>query len=154
MFVGDEQLLDANFSAACARLADLTGDGLLGAASDDAFRGEMSRVGTALGVALRAPGLTQVQVQPLTARHGSAQLAVRWEIIGPDGGLFPVLDADLTLAAAGQHGTWLTLAGAYRPPGTPGTSHDRVAWQELAAATIRAFLQRIAAVIDNSAAPA
>jgi len=32
------------------------------------------------------------------------------------GGLFPVLDADITLTPAGEQTTRLALAGVYRPP--------------------------------------
>ncbi len=155
MFVGDDQLLNVSFAAGRDRLASLTRDGLMVAASDDAFRGEITRLGAAaLGMVLGVPRLTRVHVQPLTERDESARLAMRWETIGPDGGLFPVLDADLTLVTVGQYGTRLTLAGAYRPPGILEASHDRVIWHELAAATIRAFLQRIAAAIDHSGGPA
>ena len=44
-----------------------------------------------------------------------AGLALRWEATGAGGRLFPVLDADLTLAPDGE-GTVLPLAGSYRPP--------------------------------------
>jgi hypothetical protein len=46
-----------------------------------------------------------------------ARLCLRWEAIGPDGALYPALDADLTLASAGETITLLTLAGVYRLPG-------------------------------------
>jgi hypothetical protein len=152
MFVGDEQLLDTSFTTARNRLADLTGDDFLTAASEAAFCGEITRLGeAALAVVPGVSALAQVHVRPLTTRDGSARLAVRWEVIGPDGGLFPVLDADLTLAAAGQHSTRLTVAATYRSPGTVGTSRDGATWQMLAAATIRAFLERVAVAIDNSA---
>lgn len=60
--------------------------------------------------------LVQVHFRDLVTREGSAVLALRWEAAGPRGGLFPALDADITLTPAGEQATVLELAGAYRPP--------------------------------------
>ena len=110
MFVGDEVRLDVGFAVARERLLRLgEGDALL-ATSAGAYGPGLTRVGVA-GVSK----LVRVQARVLSWTNISAGLALRWEAIGPGGGLFPVLDADLTLAPAGA-GTMLTLAGAYRPP--------------------------------------
>ncbi len=154
MFVGDVQLLDASFTTVRARLADLARGGLLAAASDEAYRGEMTGLARAQPVAFAAgvPGLAQVHARELKAGGDSARLALRWEISRPGGGLFPVLDADLTLAAAGDHATRLMLAGAYRhPPGTLAAGHHRASWHPVAAATIRAFLNHITKAISYPA---
>ena len=57
--------------------------------------------------------------QDLKASGDSARLALRWEASGPGGGLFPALDADITLTPAPKHSATLTLTGAYRPPLAP-----------------------------------
>jgi hypothetical protein len=154
VFVSDEQLLDVSFTTARARLANLTRSRALGAAADDAYSSEMIGLAQAQPVAF-APGmcrLTQVQVHELKAGGGSARLALRWQVSRPGGGLFPVLDADITLTAAGEHATNLMLAGAYRhPPGTVSAGHDRAAWHPMAAATIRAFLNHITEAISHAA---
>ena len=122
-------------------------------ASAQACSGEttgLARVGPLGSV----PGLSrvvQVRVQDLKSIGDSARFALRWEVAGPGGALFPALDADITLAPAGEHSTTtLTLAGAYRPPlGTAGAALDRVVMGRVAAATIRAFLTRIAEAISH-----
>jgi hypothetical protein len=58
---------------------------------------------------------------------------------------FPVLDANLTLAAAGAQGSSLTLTRIYRPP-------DRAILHQVAAATIRDFLVRVAETIASPTA--
>ena len=68
------------------------------------------------------------------------------------GGLFPVLDADITLIPAATHSATLTLTGAYRPPpGTAGAELDRVIVYPVAKATVRAFLHRVARAITHPA---
>ena len=64
-----------------------------------------------------------------------------------------MLDADLTMAPAGERVTVLTLAGAYRPPlGTVGAALDRAILHRVASATIRAFLAQMACRITGQPA--
>jgi hypothetical protein len=66
---------------------------------------------------------------------------------------FPVLDANLTLAAAGAQGSSLTLTRIYRPPaGGMGAILDRAILHQVAAATIRDFLVRVAETIASPTA--
>ncbi len=153
MFVGDEVVLDVSFAVARARLANLTQGGWLLSASDDAYgRGVtgLSRVG-ALGLSK----VVRVQAHDLAEQEGSAGLAIRWEVTGPGGGLFPVLDADIRLHPADEQRTLLTLEGAYRPPfGALGQALDRAILHRVAAATIRNFLHWVAAGVTGQPAPA
>jgi hypothetical protein len=143
MFVSDEVLLELGFPLARDRLGALTRGGLLISASDDAYGAEITglmRVGPA-GISR----LVRVQFHDLPERANTAGLALRWEVTGPGGALFPVLDADLELVRAGPQTTWLTLNGAYRPPlGPLGQALDRAILHRVASATIRGFLSRIA----------
>ena len=144
MFVGDEVRLDIGFAVARERLLRLGEGGALLATSAGAYGPGLTRVGVA-GVSK----LVRVQARVLSWTNISAVLALRWEAIGPDGGLFPVLDADLTLTAAGA-GAMLTLAGAYRPPlGPLGQAVDRAILHRVAVATIRSFLVEVAAQLDD-----
>jgi hypothetical protein len=143
VFVGDEVRLEVGFAVARDRLRQLAEGGALLGASEDAYgHGTigLERVGV--------PGLSKlvrVQVRELAGTDQSVGLAIRWEATGPGGGLFPVLDADLTVAPIGEQVTILTLAGAYRPPlGTMGTVLDRALLHRVASATIRAFLAQVA----------
>jgi hypothetical protein len=148
MFVGDEVRLDAGFAVARERLLRLgEGDALL-ATSAGAYGPGLTRVGVA-----GASKLVWVHARVLSWTNISAVLALRWEAIGPDGGLFPVLDADLTLTAAGA-GAMLTLAGAYRPPlGPLDQAPDRAILNRVAATTIRNFLLEVAAQLDDHPVP-
>lgn len=151
MFIDDEVPLDVGLDAARAGLANLAiGDGLT-SASEDAYgegAAELIRVGP-LGSGPGMSKLVQVRFRDLTERGGSAGLAVRWEATGPGGGLFPALDANITVTPADGR-TILRLAGSYRPPlGTLGAALDTAILHRVATATIRIFLNDIAAAITH-----
>ena len=139
MFVGDEVRLDVGFAVARERLARLGESGALFAPSADAYG--LVRVGPG-GVAK----LVRVQARELSWTDSSGGLALRWEATGASGKLFPVLDADLTIADLGPQGTLVKLAGVYRPPfGALGQALDRAVLHRIAVATIKGFLARVAA---------
>jgi hypothetical protein len=148
MFVGDEVVLDVSFAVARARLAELMANDLLRRASDDAYGAGttgLARVG-ALGLGK----VVRVHVRQLAETGGRAGVAIRWETTGPGGGLFPALDADIVLVPATGQTTLLSLAGVYRPPFGPlGTVLDRAALHRVAGATVRNFLERLAAGITG-----
>jgi len=148
MFVGDEVRLDVGFAVARERLLRLSEDGALLGASDDAYA--TARVGVA-GVSK----LVRVQARELSWADLSAGIALRWEATGPGGGLFPVLDANLTLTPApgSGAGSVLELAGVYRPPlGLVGQALDRAVLHRIAAATVRRFLAWVAAQLTDQPA--
>ncbi len=143
MFVADERSVAVGFAVARERLARLAdGDALLGT-SEDAYDHEaIHQMRAAVGGLSK---LVRVQVRELAGVDASAGLAIRWEATGPGAGLFPVLDADIRLAPAGDGSCLLTLTGSYRPPlGPLGEALDRTLLHRVAAATIRRFLARLA----------
>jgi hypothetical protein len=147
MFVGDQVYLDIGYAVARERLLRLGESGALFGASDDAYG--TARVGMA-GVSK----LVRVQARELSWADLSAGLALRWEATGPGSGLFPVLDADLTLipAPGTGSGSVLELAGVYRPPlGLMGQALDRAVLHRVAVATVRGFLARVAAQLAGEA---
>jgi hypothetical protein len=148
VFVGDEVQLDVSFAVARERLLQLAEDGVLLSASQDAYD-----LGTTGFERVGIPGLSKlvrVQARALAWTDRTAGLAIRWEATGPGGGLFPILDADIRLAPAGEHVTVLTVTGAYRPPlGALGEALDRVILHRVAAATIRGFAARVAVRITG-----
>ena len=146
MFVGDEVVLDTSFAVARARLAELIGNDLLRSASEDAYGTGIT--GLARVGALGLHKLVRVQIRELAEHDGQAGFAIRWEAEGPGSGLFPALDADISLVPAEDQTTLLVLAGVYRPPlGPLGSALDRAALHRAAAITIRNFLGRLAAGI-------
>jgi hypothetical protein len=106
MFVDDEAELDVSFDEALACLAILREDGLLARASADAH---------AMGAPVSsAPELARSRLRDLVVQPGYAVFALRWETVGLFNGVFPVLDADLTLTPAGPRAVLLQLTGVYR----------------------------------------
>jgi hypothetical protein len=162
MFVREELPVPAEFAAARDRLAALVHSGLLltaaQAASDGAGAGDgsfgLARVGP-LGPVRGLSRVVEVQLGELVAHEESAHLALRWDVAGPGGGLFPALDADITLVRAGDLATTLTLTGVYRPPlGSVGAGLDQAILHRVAVATIRDFLGRVSEAISASEAAA
>ena len=151
-------MVDVAYDVARVRLENLARDGWLVGASGDAY-GEWGRGLARVGPLGPAPGLSRlvdVRSLPVVAHERSAVLAVRWDASGPGGGLFPVLDADITLAPHGESATLLALTGAYRPPlGAIGAALDRVVLHRVATATVQGFVDRIGhAVADPAGAVA
>lgn len=153
MFVAEEAWLPVSFGTARNRLARLVRQGTLLTASRDAYekeRGQLTRVGPFGGT----PGLSrlvEVQIGDLVTHDGSAALPLRWRATGRGSGLFPTLDADLMLISAGEQASLLKLEGVYRPPlGPVGAAVDDVLLNRVAAATIQAFLGRLADTIAGA----
>ncbi len=152
MFVTDGIALGIGFRPAQARLANLVqGSGLSGA-SEAAYQAGLTSV-IRVGPFGDVPGASKlVLVRFLDPRfHAEAMtVGLRWEATGLSGGLFPVLDADLSLAPNGGQQTRLALAGAYRPPlGRFGAGLDRAILNRVAVATIRALLRSIADALTS-----
>jgi hypothetical protein len=74
-------------------------------------------------------------------------LPLTWEATGtPE--LFPQMDADLVVAALGPQLTQLSLRGTYRPPlGQIGRVLDRALLHRLAEASVKRFVDQIAAAL-------
>lgn len=155
MFVGAEIRLDVGFNAAQARLANLARGGLLRRASGDAYeewQAGLARVGPR-GTAPGMSRLVQVRFRDMVTHGDSAIWTMRWEVTGPGGSLFPIMDADIKLTPAGEDATMLAVCGAYRPPlGGLGAGLDRAIMRRVAEATIRTFTNHIGTAIMHLAA--
>jgi hypothetical protein len=151
MFVREEIRLEASFDVAQTGLASLRRGCWLLNASQAAYGHGISgtaRVGPAGGWPTVSK-LVSIEVGDLITHEASASLPLRWEATGPGSGLFPALDADITLSQD-EHATMLSLTGVYRPPlGTLGAMLDRAFLSRVASATIRDFLSRLANVIAD-----
>ena len=140
MFVAAEVLLDLRFSAAQARLAHLARGGVLTRVSQKAYDDGLTGPGR-VGPLGAAPGMSQlakVHFAEMVTGGESAVLALRWEATGPGARLFPALDADVSLARAGEHSTRLSLARVYRQPlAALGASPGQAVFAGAADATAR-----------------
>ena len=151
VFVGDHILLEVGFAAARDQLGHLAGDGVLLGAAEYAYGTGITGLMGAAGVMGELSRLAGVWPGELTETAGCARLALRWEAIGANGALFPALDADLTLTAAGGNTTLLALAGVYRLPDQMGAGLDPPMVRCFAAVTIRSFVARLACAVMHPA---
>lgn len=146
MFVADELVLEVGFQAAQARLLNLARTGVLGGVSAAAYEGGLAaeiRVGP-LGDLPGASKLVRVRFLDPVYSDDAMRLPLRWEATGASSGLFPVLDADISLGPAGEQMTRLSLAGSYRPPlGGFGAGLDKMILNRVASATIGALVRNI-----------
>jgi len=77
----------------------------------------------------------------------------RWSASGP-AGMFPALDADLEVAPLGSESTQLAISARYVPPlGKLGRLIDRAVLARVAEATVKDFLDRVAAALVENVAP-
>lgn len=153
MFAAHEVMVAARFEVTAARLTDFLVRGALPDASESAYtRGLVAGLRTApFGVIQGLSKLARVQSAEPVHRDGVITMPLRWEVTGVAGELFPVLDADLTLAGDGAGQTRIRLDASYRPPfAIGGTALDRTVMSRLAAATIGFLME---CVVDAVAEP-
>jgi hypothetical protein len=158
VFVNQEQTIGIGPDEAQARFANLIRGNWLTETSEAAYgagAAGLIRVGP-----LHLPGkLVRVTALEPIYRDGTMNVGLRWEATGATGGLFPVLDATLTISAAAQPATSdgaessrLILAGSYRPPlGRLGAGLDTALLHRVANATIRALLHDAAVALTRPA---
>lgn len=85
-----------------------------------------------------------VKLLPTRVVGKTTVLPMRWEATGATGRLFPSLDANLGLTAAGDLTTVLSLHGRYEPPlGAMGSTIDRTLLSGTANATAEALLREV-----------
>ncbi len=144
-------------SAARARLAVLADRGGLSQVSRSAYDcglRALIRVGP-LGDLPGASKLVDVRFLEPVDRGGVTTVGLRWEATGPAAGLFPVLDANITLAADGDDRTTISFAGTYRAPlGRLGSGLDRAVMHCVADATIGALISDLARALATPSAGA
>jgi hypothetical protein len=157
MFVVEDLALDVGCRAAQARFGNLLHGNWLGEASKTAYEDRVTgllRVGPARPLAAK---LVRVSVLDPVYRGDVMTVALRWEATGSAGALFPVLDADISIAPlgeadarAGDRSARIALSGVYRPPlGRLGAGLDQVVLHRVASATMRTLLHSIANAVTN-----
>jgi len=79
-------------------------------------------------------------------------IPVAWRATGP-GQLFPILDGRLTVQPLGPHSSTIWMGATYQPPlGALGRELDAAALHNVAAATIKDFVDGVAARLSELAA--
>jgi hypothetical protein len=151
VFVGERVLLGVSLEAARAWLRRLAADGVLLGAAGYAYGQGIAGLAEEAGPAAGMFRLAGVQAGEIAETPDGARLGLRWEATGPDGVLFPALDANLTLSPAGEATAVLTLAGVYRLPAQAAAGVDPALARRVAAVTIRAFIARLACALMHPA---
>ena len=152
MFVAQDLTIETGSRAAQARFQNLLHGNWLAEMSMAACEGGaegLLRVGPAGPVAAK---LVLVSFLDPVYRGDVMTVGLRWEAAGAAGGLFPVLDANISISPAGDDAARLALAGSYRPPlGRLGAGLDRAIMHRVAAATMRCLLQSVAEALVSPA---
>lgn len=150
MMVEQHVVIDAPVTAVLARVTGAVDE----AGLDEQLTAEVADSHQRL-IRAGIAGITKaVHVSSLPPRivEDTIVVSIRWDSTGPTGDLFPSLDADLTLSRHAEHQTLLTLTGSYRPPfGRVGATLDRLLLHEVAAASIRNFLNQLADLAQEPA---
>jgi hypothetical protein len=150
----DEILVAIHFDAARCRLGRLAGDGVLLGAAEYAYGAGITGLAETAGPAAGMSRLAGVRAEDITEANGGARLWLRWEAIGPDGAVYPALDAAVTLTPAGEAATLLALAGVYRLPGQAEAGLDPAIVRCFAAVAARSFIARLACALMHPAGAA
>lgn len=151
VFTADEISVDVSFDAARCRLEQLAQDGVLLGAAEYAYGAGITGLVETVGPAAGMSRLAGVRAEGIAEAADGARLWLRWEAIGPDGGVYPALDAALTLTPAGETTTLLALAGVYRLPGRTEAGLDPAIVRCSAAVAIRIFIARLACTLMHPA---
>jgi hypothetical protein len=140
VFVGDQILLDIGFAAARRQLGRLAFDGALLSAAEYAHGVGVTGLVEAVGPSAGMSRLAGVRAEDIAETPDGARLWLRWEAIGPDGAMYPALDAVVTLTPAGEATTSLALAGVYRLPGPVEAELGLAVVRCFAAVAVRSFI--------------
>lgn len=151
VFVSDHILLDVGFAEARRKLGCLACDGVLLSAAEYAYGVGITGLVEMVGPAAGMSRLAGVRAEDIAETLDGARLWLRWEAIGPDGAVYPALDAVVTLTPAAEAITWLTLAGVYRLPGQGEAEPELAVVRCFAAVAIRAFIARLACALTHPA---
>jgi hypothetical protein len=153
VFVAQDVETGVRFSVARSRLVELIGGRALADASRAAYGAGLASLPGQPAFARPVPAQL-MRVRCLEPVHGAEHMTagLRWEAAGAPGGLFPVLDADLTVAAIGPQVSRLALAGVYRLPA--GDELDPASVGQVADTTVRALLGAVAAYLSATSFPA
>jgi hypothetical protein len=151
VFTADEISVNVSLDAARCRLEYLAQGGVLLGAAEYAYGAGITGLVETVGPAAGMSRLAGVRAEDIAEAPDGARLWLRWEAIGPDGAVYPALDAALTLIPAGETATLLALAGVYRLAGQTEAGLDPAIVRCFAAVTVRSFIARLACALIHPA---
>lgn len=143
MFVQYYGTVERPFADVERRLLDL-GDAL-SAPADSAYR-----LGERLGVKIGGVGVAKTVLLDLKTPmrgDGTTSVPLEWWATGTPG-LFPRMEAELTVADVGGAFTQVRFQGTYQPPlGPVGRVLDRALFGRFAEASVKDFVDRVIAIL-------
>lgn len=109
----------------------------------------LAEVGFPLGDDRRIGKKVEVTVGEPYRSPSKTSLPLTWVATGT-GSLFPSMEADVDVAGLGARRTQLSISARYRPPlGAVGRALDRAVLHRVAEATIKDFLDQVAATLQK-----
>jgi hypothetical protein len=152
MFIQASLELPVPADTAVRRLYPAVHDSAFEDLSEQAYEAGMHAL-VKVGPLGEAPLLSKTVRLELLEPHavpGGARVPLRWEATGATGHLFPVLDADLDIAAVDEHRCTLSINAVYTPPlGALGAGIDRLVLSRAARATMRSLLRGLADALSR-----
>lgn len=151
MFIRYYLDLPMPFAEVEARLLQNPGSWVPGIAEGAESRGErlLAEVGFPTNSERRVAKSVEIELGTPYRIPAKAVLPLTWKATWAEG-LFPVLEADLEIAALGAERTQLSISGRYRPPlGAIGRALDRALLHRVAEATIKDFLDGVGATLRD-----
>ena len=134
-----------------ARLMASPATWLPGIADQAQGRGRRLLTEVGLGDRLRVAKRVLLEVGRPTRFPSKLVLPLHWRAEGGEA-LFPVLDADLEVAQLTPAITQLSISARYTPPlGAVGSTIDRALLHRVAEATVKDFVDRVAAALLDGA---
>jgi hypothetical protein len=110
-------------------------------------RGDMLLAEVGFGEVVRIKRTVVIELGQSVRSGGKTVFPLRWTSSGA-AGLFPSLEADLEVAPLGPGRTQLAMSARYVPPfSSVGRAVDRAVLSRVAEATLKDFLDRVAATI-------
>ena len=107
-----------------------------------------TKIGIGPGGGLLAKSV-EVRVGIPVRGKSESEIPIAWRATGTPG-LFPSMDAGIVIAGLGPDLTHIALRGSYEPPlGYLGRALDRTMLHRIAEASVKGFLDRIAASISS-----
>jgi hypothetical protein len=101
----------------------------------------------------RVTKTVSIEVGGPTRLGGTTVLPITWRAAGAEA-LFPVMEGDLEVASLGPSLTQVAMSARYRPPlGPVGRAIDRAVMHRVAEATIKDFVDRVVAAIEQRSGP-
>lgn len=133
------------FEAIEAELLGLPEGWIPGVAREANERGERLLAEVGFGpLSRRIEKQVRIELGEAVRMSSKTVLPMSWRATGLQA-LFPVLEADIEVAALGPNRTQLSISGRHQPPlGALGRAIDRALLHRVAEATVKDFLDRLA----------